>query len=154
MQYFYSHVLTTLQVVRHSLWLPSNIQVIVECGRALMLGGAVHHGKQHTLTPFLRLLPYSTQAPPAYTHKATRTTRSIDIRATCLNHRAPTQPEETTRKLRPQASSAQIAFLAWRLAPDVAHLLLLRVWWSGGEWWGVGCGWWCFPPSPQQYYQI
>ena len=37
------------------------------------------------------------------------------------NHHAPTQPHETTRKLRLHAISARKAILAWRLAPDVAH---------------------------------
>ena len=45
------------------------------------------------------------------------TTTAICIRVVCSNHRAPTQPEETTCKLRLHASSAQRAFSACRRRP-------------------------------------
>ena len=80
----------------------------------------------HTLS---RLPPYSSQAPRACTHQASRTTTIIDIRVVSSDHRAATQPEETTRKLRPHVSPAQ-AVLAWRRTPDIAHLLSRWVWWS------------------------
>ena len=61
------------------------------------------------------------QHTPAYTHKASRTTTVIDIRIVSSHHRAPTQPEETTRKLRPHArplspTSCRVGFghgVAW-----------------------------------------
>ena len=65
------------------------------------------------------------------THKASRTKTVIDIGDVSLNRPAPTQPEETTGKLRPHANPAQKkkkkAVLAWSRAPSVAHLLSGRV---------------------------
>ena len=48
----------------------------------------------------------------AFTRKATRTTTVIDVRVVSSNHHAPTQLEETIRKLRLDASPAQRVFLA------------------------------------------
>ena len=47
--------------------------------------------------PLKRLRPNSAQEPPAYTHEASRTMTLIDIRVVFSEHRAPTQPEETTQ---------------------------------------------------------
>ena len=59
-----------------------------------------------------------------------RTTTVIGIRVVFFDHSAPTQREDTRRKLRPHASPAQEAILTRRREPDVAHLFSLRVWWS------------------------
>ena len=52
----------------------------------------------------------------------------IDIRVVPSEHRAPSQTEEATRKLRTHPDPAQRAVLAWRRAPDVAHLFSRWVW--------------------------
>ena len=62
-----------------------------------------------------------------FTLRTSRTTTVIDVRVVSLNHRAPKQQEETTRKLRLRVFSSQRAFLEWRSAPAVAQLQSGRV---------------------------
>ena len=52
------------------------------------------------LSPSQRLSPCSTQAPPAYKHRAPAQ-RVIDMSVATTNYCCPTQLEETSRKLRP-----------------------------------------------------
>ena len=114
------HVLASFHDVT-SLWLPSSIQVMMKCGRASILGDQFTPDNTHTQTAatllHLSTSPRTRTRPPAQR-------RPLTV-ALC--------PQTTMHWFgprEPHASPTQRAPLAWRRAPDVAHLLSLRVVWS------------------------
>ena len=114
---------------RPSLWLLSSIQVMMECGRAVMLGGAGCRGKTHNHThedldpATLQDLPFTRTQSPAQRRPVT----SELYLETMVHRNSPRKPH--ARFDHTQAR-----------APGVAHLLSLRVGWSAGARRG-GVGW-------------
>ncbi len=128
-QNIYSHVLKTLRVGRHSLWLPSTVQVIMVCGRALMLDGTAHRVKD------AHSHPYKDCVPTAPKHLSrTRTKPPAQRRPlTSALFPQPTVHMETRARCRP---------------PHVASGGVLG-WEVGGVW---VCGWRMLSHPPKQYF--
>ncbi len=83
------------------------------------------------LTSFMKTAtPQSPSTSRERAKSLPRTTTVIGIRVVFFYHSAPTQREDTRRKLRPHACPAPKAILTVRREPDVAHLFSLRVQWS------------------------
>ena len=118
-----SQFFTTSRVGRHSLWLSSSSEVVMECWRAFKLGDSSPRNQKHT---------HSTRKTAM--QKASLTTTAVDVYDGPANNSAPTQAEDTNARASITRKPSQKAFLAWRRAPAVAHLLVLG---SGGR---VGCG--------------
>ncbi len=115
------------------------------CGRALMLDGTAHRGKNAHSHPCKDCAPTAPKHLPRTRTKPPAQRRPL----TSALFPQPTVHQHSPRKPHASVDRAHAPHKrhSWHgdARPMSATSWLLRVACSGGKWCGVGCGWRCFP---------